>query len=81
MTSSWRPEEDGIRRVPQKLAEFGTDERTVQVDLRTPEGVEDLYRTVLDGGRVPAAAALNAGVGTGDTFLKTRLADALSSST
>ena len=50
----------------------------VQVDLRTAEGVEHLYQSTIEGDRVLAAAALNAGVGRGEMFLKSELADDLS---
>ncbi|MGW0160100.1 SDR family NAD(P)-dependent oxidoreductase [Mycobacterium sp. NPDC003323] len=68
-------EDDGIRSVPDKLARHGSQVQAVQVDLRDAEGVENLYASAIAGGRVISAAALNAGVGTGDMFLKTDLAD------
>lgn len=71
-------EDDGIRDVPQRLAEFSADVQPIQVDLRMSDGVEHLYRSTIEGGRTLAAAALNAGVGQGDMFLKTELADDMS---
>jgi short-subunit dehydrogenase len=68
-------ENDGIRDVPQRLAEFSADVEPIQVDLRMSDGVEHLYQSAIEGGRTLAAAALNAGVGQGDMFLKTELAD------
>lgn len=69
---------DGIRWVPEQLASYDVRVQAVQVDLRIPAEVEHLYNTTIDGGRTIAAAALNAGVGTGDMFLKTELADDMS---
>lgn len=69
---------DKINDVPQRLADTGASVQAVQVDLRTPGGVEHLYQSTVAGGRVLAAAALNAGVGRGDMFLKTELEDDLS---
>jgi uncharacterized protein len=71
-------EDDGIHDVPKRLAEFGSAVQAVQVDLRTPDGVEHLFRSATDGGRRLSAAALNAGVGRGDMFLKSELSDDLS---
>jgi short chain dehydrogenase len=50
----------------------------VQVDLRTPDGVERLYRSTIEGDRVLTAAAVNAGIGLGGMFLEIELADDLS---
>jgi short-subunit dehydrogenase len=69
---------DGIHDVPARLADTGASVQAVQVDLRTPEGVEHLFHSTIDGGRVLSAAALNAGVGRGDMFLKSELDDDLS---
>jgi short-subunit dehydrogenase len=71
-------EDDGINDVPTRLAELGRSIQAVQVDLRTAEGVERLFNSAVDGGRQLAAAALNAGVGRGDMFLKSELSDDLS---
>lgn len=71
-------DDDGIHTVPEKLSAYDARVQPVQVDLRTPAEVEHLYQTTIDGGRAISAAALNAGVGTGDMFLKTDLADDLS---
>src|SRR5438270_10368390 len=70
-------EDDAIHDVPEKLSEYGAAVQPVQVDLRTPEGVEHLYHSTIEGDRVLAAAALNAGVGRGEMFLKSELADDL----
>ncbi len=50
----------------------------VQVDLRTPEGVDDLYAAIRADGRPLAAIALNAGHGQGGAFVDIDLADELS---
>jgi uncharacterized protein len=71
-------EDDGIHDVPVRLSEYSADIQPVQVDLRDAEGVEHLYQSAVDGDRVLAAAALNAGVGRGDMFIKSDLADDLS---
>lgn len=71
-------EEDAIRDVPDKLSRWDSAVQPIQVDLRTPEGVEHLYQSTIEGDRVLAAAALNAGSGRGEMFLKSELADDLS---
>ena len=50
----------------------------VQVDLRTQEGVEDLYSAISADGRPLDAIALNAGHGQGGAFVDIDLADELS---
>jgi len=70
-------EDDGIHDVSNRLADLGSAIQAVQVDLTTAGGVEHLYQNVVDGGRRLSAAALNAGVGRGDMFLKSDLADDL----
>ncbi|OBG92060.1 oxidoreductase [Mycobacterium sp. E3251] len=71
-------EDDAIRDVPDKLSRWDCTVQPIQVDLRTPEGVEHLYQSTIEGDRVLAAAALNAGIGRGEMFLKSELADDLS---
>ncbi|OBH96586.1 SDR family oxidoreductase [Mycobacterium sp. E2733] len=71
-------EDDAIRDVPDKLSRWSSTVQPIQVDLRTAEGVEHLYQSAIEGDRVLAAAALNAGVGRGEMFLKSELADDLS---
>lgn len=66
-------DDDGIHDVPAKLAELGVAVQPVQVDLRTPEGVEHLFQSTIEGDRILAAAALNAGTGRGEMFLKSEL--------
>lgn len=71
-------DDDAIKDVPNKLSKWSSTVQPVQVDLRTPEGVEHLYQSTIEGDRVLAAAALNAGIGRGEMFLKSELADDLS---
>lgn len=71
-------EDDGVHDVPGKLSQWDSVVQAVQVDLRTADGVEHLYRSATDGGRELAAAALNAGIGRGEMFLKSELDDDLS---
>lgn len=71
-------DDDAIRDVPDKLSRWSSAVQPVQVDLRAPEGVEHLYWSAIEGDRVLAAAALNAGIGRGEMFLKSELADDLS---
>jgi short-subunit dehydrogenase len=70
-------EDDSIHDVATRLSELDSAIQAVQVDLRTAEGVEHLYHSAVDGGRKLSAAALNAGVGRGDMFLKSELSDDL----
>lgn len=71
-------EDDAIRDVPDKLSRWSSTVEPIEVDLRTAEGVEHLYQSAIEGDRVLAAAALNAGIGRGEMFLKSELADDLS---
>ena len=50
---------------------------TLQRNLRNPEEVEELYTVIVSIGRSVEAAALNAGVGRGGTFVDTPFADLL----
>ncbi len=60
-----------------ELRGLGVDVQTVQTDLATYEGVEQLYTAVTATGRALDAAALNAGVGKGGPFVETELEDEL----
>jgi uncharacterized protein len=61
-----------------RCREKGADVTVVQVDLRRPEQVEELYSSVAALGRPLDAAALNAGIGQGGVFWETPLVDLLS---
>lgn len=69
---------DAIHDVPGELSGYGVAVQAIQVDLRAPEGVEHLFASTVDGGRVLSAAALNARVGRGEMFLESELDDDLS---
>ncbi|KWX57656.1 SDR family oxidoreductase [Mycobacterium sp. NAZ190054] len=71
-------DDDAIHAIPGELSGFGVAVQSVQVDLRTPDGVEHLFNSTVEGGRALSAAALNAGVGRGDMFLESELEDDLS---
>src|SRR5215211_7888722 len=68
-------EDTGLAGAAAELRQTGAEVQTVQVDLRTPEGVSQLWSTATSLGRPLAAVALNAGVGRGGAFLDTDLAD------
>lgn len=67
-------EDAGIDAAAAQLRLAGADAVPVRADLRTPEGVEQVYATVRATGRPLDAAALNAGVGLGGGFLDQDLA-------
>ena len=61
--------EDGaIHHAAQGLDDDGASVDAVQVDLATPEGVEQLHARITAAGRPVDAVALNAGVGAGGAF-------------
>jgi len=68
-------EDAGLSAAAADLRSTGADVQSVQVDLRTPDGVRQLYATATAGGRALDAVALNAGVGQGGAFIDTDLAD------
>ncbi len=70
-------EDDSVYAAAVELRATGADVRAVRADLRTAEGVEQLWSAVSDTGRPLDAAALNAGVGKGGAFVDTELADEL----
>src|SRR4051812_25564211 len=61
-------EDADIDTAADELRGMGADVDAVQVDLATPEGVEELQRRIGAAGRPLDAAALNAGVGAGGAF-------------
>ncbi len=71
-------DDDDVQAAAAELSGFNTEVTPVQVDLRTPDGVERLYRRATEGDRHLDAAALNAGVGTGRSFVDSTLEDNLS---
>lgn len=70
-------EDAGIDTAATTLRAEGTEVIAVQADLRTPEGIEQLWDRVLGLGRPLDAAALNAGVGRGGAFVETDWAEDL----
>ena len=66
-------DEPRIHEAAAELAGSGRQVVPVQVDLATSEGVEELYRRVVELGRLPDAAALNAGIGANGRFDQTPL--------
>src|SRR3954470_11611508 len=61
-------EDDDIRAAATELEGLGAAVQTVQVDLASDGGVDELYARVSAEGRPLAAAALNAGIGAGGAF-------------
>jgi short-subunit dehydrogenase len=68
-------EDAGLSAAASDLRSTGADVQTVQVDLRSPDGVRQLYAAATADGRSLDAVALNAGVGQGGAFIDTALAD------
>lgn len=66
---------DGLGPAAEQLTASGTHVQAVKADLRTYDGVEQLYAAIMKTGRPLRAAALNAGVGRGGAFVDTDLAD------
>lgn len=70
-------EDAGLGAAAEQLRAIGADVQSVQVDLSTYEGVEELYVGIVSTARPISAVALNAGVGQGGAFVDTDLADEL----
>ncbi|GAA4755288.1 SDR family NAD(P)-dependent oxidoreductase [Modestobacter marinus] len=70
-------EDPTITTAAAKLRGEGAEVTAVQADLRTPDGIEQLWTRVQALGRPLDAAALNAGVGRGGAFVDTDWADDL----
>jgi uncharacterized protein len=68
-------EDAGLAAAAQELRGAGADVREVRADLRTPDGIAEVWSTVRATGRPLDAAALNAGVGQGGAFVDTDIAD------
>src|SRR3954464_2456231 len=64
-------EDPGLSAAAAELRQTGAEVQPVQVDLRTPEGVSQLYSAATAAGRSLDAVALNAGVGRGGALLDT----------
>jgi short-subunit dehydrogenase len=70
-------EDDGIQRAAMLVQTAGAAVVPVQADLRTEQGVAQLWSRVQELGRPLEAAALNAGVGESGAFVDTDWADDL----
>jgi short-subunit dehydrogenase len=68
-------EDAGLSAAAAELRQTGAEVQPIQVDLRNPSGVDQLYAAATAGGRHLDAVALNAGVGQGGAFIDTALAD------
>jgi|SRR4051812_34047740 short-subunit dehydrogenase len=68
-------EDPGLTSAAAQLRQTGAEVQPVQVDLRSPDGVAQLYAAASSLGRPLDAVALNAGVGRGGAFIDTDPAD------
>ena len=68
-------EDAELEAAAAQLKTTGVQVKSVRADLRTYDGVEQLYSAIRADGRPVDAAALNAGVGQGGAFVDTDLAD------
>jgi short-subunit dehydrogenase len=71
-------EDSGVDSAAAQLGVDSAEVRAVRADLRTEQGVEQVWTAVAASGRNLDAAVLNAGVGAGGGFLETSLADEFS---
>lgn len=60
----------GVNEVVPTLEKLGAQVETVQADLATYDGVEELYQAIKNVGRPVDAIAINAGVGVGGDFAR-----------
>ena len=70
-------EDAAIGEVAERMRRHGGSAQAVQTDLSDPKGVEELDDAIGATGRPLVAAALNAGVGSGGSFVGSNLADEL----
>jgi uncharacterized protein len=70
-------EDAGIGETAERLRRYGGSAQAVQADLSDPKGVEEIDHAVISAGRPLEAAALNAGVGSGGSFVGSNLVDEL----
>ena len=66
-------EDDELAEATREAEALGAAVASVQVDLTSSDGVDQLWRAIKATGRPLAAAALNAGVGSGGAFKDTPL--------
>jgi short-subunit dehydrogenase len=62
-------DEPRINDVAEELTKAGVTVEPLQSDLRDPHDVERVHEVVTAGGRIPAAVALNAGIGRAGRFV------------
>jgi uncharacterized protein len=70
-------DEPRIDVAARELGAAGSDVMPVRVDLREPGAADEVYRAVSSTGRVPAAAAFNAGIGRAGRFVEADLKEDL----
>lgn len=68
-------EDEDLGAAAEQLRTDGIQVEPVQADLRSADGVEQLYGAITATARPVSAAVLNAGVGQGGAFVDTDLAD------
>lgn len=61
-------EDERIRQGAEELRARGVDVQSIEADLATPEGVEQVWREIAASGRPLELVALNAGVAVGGAF-------------
>jgi len=66
-------EDEAIESAADQLRSLGPMVESVQADLATEDGVEELWERIEEMGRPVDAIAINAGVGVGGPFLETDL--------
>ncbi|MBX2994300.1 MAG: SDR family NAD(P)-dependent oxidoreductase [Bdellovibrionaceae bacterium] len=66
-------EDAGLAEAGQAFRSFGAEVQTVQVDLASPQGVEELANKIKSHAKHLDAIAINAGVGVSGEFVKTDL--------
>src|SRR3954454_7338169 len=66
-------EDAGLAGAATELGRTGAEIQSVQVDLTTYDGVEELYSTIRASGRPVEAVAINAGIGVTGEFAETDL--------
>jgi len=71
-------EEAELAPAAASLREVGGEVLAVQADLRAPDGVQRVWAAVQERGRPLEAAALNAGIGAGRSFVEQSLDEVLS---
>ncbi len=63
-------EDDGLENAVSDFRTLGVEVESIQADLATYDGVEDLWEAIEETGRPVDAIAINAGVGVGGDFAR-----------